>query len=201
MNNRALIILASILLAGIATNWVIGLTEDDMLGRDEPGNEPDLYLLGARITQFGESGEPQHELSAERMTHFPLTDVTTLKAPRLSLFPEAPSNELPWDIDATNGRLLPGSVLREEIVELWDDVAANRTRARGDAIQIQTESLTVFPNQGFAETRTPVSIENGSGRTLADGGMKAWFDEGRFEFFSSEQQRVQTLLNPSTGGD
>lgn len=196
MNNRTLIIIASILIVGIATNWVIGVTEDDLTGEDSgPGNEPDLYMTGARITQFNEDGSKQHQLLASRMTHFPLTDVTTLAVPNMFLFPDDNAAE-PWDIIASSGRLLPRSVFSDETVELWDQVLAIRSTEDGGFVHIETEMLTVFPEQDFAHTEAPVSIDNASSHTIAGGGMKAWLEDGRFEFFASGSQRVVTVLSP-----
>lgn len=195
MNNRTLIIIASILLVGIATNWLISKTEEDAVPEPGRGNDPDLYMKGAKITQFDEDGAPQHTLSAQRMTHFPLTDVTTLDVPNVLLFP-AQSTGGPWDIIASDGRLLPSSVLRNEIVELWDQVVAVKDEA--DFIHIQTESLTVFPERDFAQTDVPVSINSVTSHTTAGGGMRAWLADGRFELFASNEQRVVTVLSPGT---
>ncbi|MDZ7686856.1 MAG: hypothetical protein U5O39_19390 [Gammaproteobacteria bacterium] len=62
LNNRTLIIVASILLVGIATNWLIGKTEEDAMPDAGPGNDPDLYMKGAKITQFDEDGAPSSTL-------------------------------------------------------------------------------------------------------------------------------------------
>ena len=195
MNNRTLIIVASILLVGIATNWLIGVTEDDVVESAGPGNEPDVYVEGARITQFNEKGKMQHQLLASRMTHFPLTEVTTLAVPNMFLFQEQDEDQ-PWDIIATSGRLLPRSVFNDETVELWDQVLAIKSRRDGDFFHIETEALTVFPERDFAETDSPVSMDTNSGHTTAGGGMKAWFEEGRFEFYASNTQRVVSVLSP-----
>lgn len=197
MNNRTLIIVASILLVGIATNFVIDVHEDDVGVSEGPGNEPDLYISGGRITQFNDQGMMQHQLNATRMTHFPLTDVTTLAVPNMFLFPEDESAS-PWDIIASHGRLLPESYFGDETVELWDQVLAVRSEADGGFVHIETEALTVFPERDFAETRSPVSIDNASSHTTAGGGMKAWFEDGRFEFFASNTSRVVTVLSPGT---
>ena len=197
MNNRTLIIVASILLVGIATNFVIGVTEDDLVPDAGPNNEPDLYISAGRITQYNKQGSMQHQLSATRMTHFPLTDVTTLAVPNMFLYPEDEAGQ-PWDIIASHGRLLPRSFFGDETVELWDQVLAIREETDGGFVHIETETLTVFPERDFAETTSPVSIDNASSHTTAGGGMKAWFEDGRFEFFASRNQRVVSVVSPGT---
>ena len=184
-----------ILIIAIATNWIIDVAErepqNDVLAR----NDPDQYLVNASVTQYNESGKIANELVAQRMTHFPLTDVTTLKTPNLKLFSE--SETTPWEIVAKNGRLLPKSPLRDENVELWDNVVARRQTTDGSFINIKSQSLTVFPKKNYAETNDKVYIDNNSGQTLA-GAMKAYLDPGRFEFFSRKGQRVETTLLPSS---
>jgi lipopolysaccharide export system protein LptC len=156
-------------------------------------NDPDMYMLNATITQFDDSGGLQHTINADRFTHFPLTDVTSLKFPNLKLFPDK-DNE-PWDIKAKNGRLLSQSVYREEVVELWDDVVAVQQKASGRFINIQTQSLTVYPEREYAETDQKVFIDGNSGRTSA-AGMKAFFQQGRFIFYSKPTERVNTVFLP-----
>ena len=101
----------------------------------------------------------------------------------------------PWDIEAKNGRLLSHSVYREEVVELWDDVLAVQLADNGQYITIQTQSLTVYPEREFAETDQKVYIDNNSGRTSA-AGMKAFFQGGKFIFYSTPTERVHTIFLP-----
>lgn len=200
MSNRTFIIICLILLSGIATNWIIEDAEQDALPDPVAKNDPDLYMVDARITQFNEHGTPQHKINAQRMTHFPLTNVTTLRVPNLLLYQEGEA-AMPWDIIAKNGRLLPKSRLSNEIVELWDQVIAVRDQRDGHFINIETESLTVYPDQDFVETSMPVSIDNRRGRTTAGGGMKGDLTAGLFEFFSSTDGKVRTVLSPRLSDD
>jgi LPS export ABC transporter protein LptC len=102
----------------------------------------------------------------------------------------------PWDISADHGRLLPKVQLREEIIELWDHVVAIQETGIGDFINIQTISLTVYPEKDYAETDQIVEIINNSGHTVA-GGMQVYFEQGRFIFYAHNNQRVHTIL-PAT---
>lgn len=179
----------------LATNWIVDVAEREPQKETVARNAPDQYLVNADVVQFNEQGKKANELTASRMTHFPLTDVTTLKSPDLTLYSE--SEEAPWDIVGKNGRLLPKSPLADESVELWDNVVATRKRPDGSFINIRTQSLTVFPKKNVAETNDKVFIDNNSGQTSA-GAMKAYLDPGRFEFFSRNGQRVDTILVPET---
>jgi lipopolysaccharide export system protein LptC len=151
-------------------------------------------MRNATITQFTSIGDKQHRIKARRFTHFPLTDITTLKQPDMTLYGTEPETD-PWDITASNGRLLPKVVFRDEIVELWDDVLAIQTDTNGNFINIRTNSLTIFPATDYAETDQRVIIDDNAGRTTA-AGMKAYFEEGKFLFFSRGDERVKTILIP-----
>ena len=194
LTNRTFIIVVLILLSGIATNWIIQDAEQEPPPDRIAKNDPDLYMVNPRITQFNENGTPKHKINAQRMTHFPLTDVTTLREPKILLYQA--SGASPWDIVAKNGRLLPRAQLRNEIVELWDEVLAHRLKDDGGFINIQTESLTVFPDQDFVQTEKAVAIDNQRGRTTAGGGMKGDLNAGLFEFYGNTDSRVKTVLSP-----
>jgi lipopolysaccharide export system protein LptC len=192
MINRIIVLSTLILAFALTINWVMVESEDteDLT----PGNEPDLYMLNATINQFDEEGELQHQIAANRFTHFPLTDLTTMKSPALALGRTRDSN--PWEITSNDGRILPSSDYREEIVELWSNVLASKSASGSEFINIQTNSLTVYPERDYAETDEAVFIDNQSGRTTA-AGMKAFLDTGKFMFYSTPTHRVTTIFLPN----
>ncbi|MFT7687504.1 MAG: lipopolysaccharide export system protein LptC [Candidatus Azotimanducaceae bacterium] len=194
LTNRLLIVSILILLIAATTNILIDQNTENSPALLIGKNDPDMYMRNANITQFSKLGEKRHNILAERLTHFPLTDITTLKTPRMILYPTLHS-EMPWHIHADNGRQLPKALVREEIIELWDGVVATQTSESGDFINISTESLTVYPVRDYAETTQKVYIDENSGRTTA-AGMKAYFNEGKFIFFSNKGERVQTIYLP-----
>ena len=156
-------------------------------------NDPDFYMLNAVVTQYDDEGKLQHKIKADRFTHFPLTDMTALKQPNMQLIPQ--SGAIPWNIEAKNGRLLSSSNYREEVIELWGDVVAIRQKANSKLITIQTMSLTVYPEKEYAETDRKVTIDENSGRTTA-AGMKAFFESGKYIFYSTPTERVHTIFLP-----
>jgi lipopolysaccharide export system protein LptC len=191
----------SLLLAGFMLMFAAGINlflDRDQQSVQDPQsvnkNDPDLYMRNATITQFTKTGVRQHRINAERFTHFPLTDITTLKQPVMTLY-ATEVGENPWDIIAKNGRVLPKVIFRDEIVELWEDVMAIQSDPKGNFINIRTESLTIYPATDYAETDQKVIIDDNSGRTTA-AGMKAYFEDGKFIFFSRNNQRVKTILLP-----
>ena len=176
-----------IVVFAFALNWFLEQEETTDPGLQR--NDPDFYLRHATINRYGESGELRHTLAAQRFTHYPVTDLTAMDAPTLSLAHASPTS--PWEITSEQGRILRATDYRSEVVEFWDKVKVSRG---GDQyLNIQAESLTVYPDRAYAETDTRVAITSQSGQTSA-GGMKAYFDEDRFIFTSSPQSRVTTTL-------
>ena len=106
------------------------------------------------------------------------------------------NDSIPWAITAKHGRLLPESTFREEAVELWENVLAIKQQPDGRFINIQTESLTVYPERDYAETNKKVYIDDNNARTTA-AGMQANFNQGRFVFFSTSLDRVNTVYLPA----
>lgn len=192
MNNRTIILVCLIILIAGAINWILEQSVSEPEPPKPAANEPDAYMVGARITRFDETGKIDHEIRSTRFTHFPATDVTTLEDPSMDLFA---GQKAPWNIAAKNGRLLPASGDRDETVELWQHVVASRESPDGDFVNISTESLSVFPQKRYAETDRPVHIDDTSGRTTA-AAMKAWFEPGRYLFYSRGDQKVTTVLLP-----
>jgi lipopolysaccharide export system protein LptC len=195
LNSRSLLFVGIVLLLAGAINLLLDEhAEDENQSAPVNRNDPDLYMRNATITQFTDTGVRQHEISAKLFTHFPLTDITTLRAPDMTLY-ATDEKARPWDIVAKHGRLLPDVGFRDEIVELWDEVLAIQTDLDGNFINIRTDSLTVHPETDYAETDQKVIIDDNSGRTTA-AGMKAYFEEGKFLFFSRADERVRTILLP-----
>lgn len=190
MINRFVVLSTLILAFALAINWM--LDESEKTEPDEPRNDPDLYMLNAAIHQYDQAGALQHTLEAARFTHFPLTDLTTMKSPSIALGKVETS---PWRISADEGRLIPASDYREEIIELWNNVLAIHSETTARFINIQTESLTVYPEREYAETDRKVYIDNQNGRTTA-AGMRAFLDRGRFMFYSTDTERVRTIFLP-----
>lgn len=189
MINRIIVLSTLILAFALTINRV--MIESEEAPDIPPGNEPDLYMLNATINQFDGEGELQHRIAANRFTHFPLTDLTTMKFPALALGRTRDSK--PWEITSSEGRILPSSDYREEIVELWNNVLAAKPGSGSDFVNIQTNSLTVYPERDYAETDEAVFIDNQSGRTTA-AGMKAFLDTGKFMFYSTPTHRVTTIF-------
>ncbi|MBD3647813.1 MAG: LPS export ABC transporter periplasmic protein LptC [Pseudomonadales bacterium] len=192
MNNRTIILICLIILIAGVTNWLLDQSVTETAPALPGDNDPDLYMANAEIVSYDESGQIQHRIKASRFTHFPANDVTVLKDPDLDLL----TGEA-WNIAARHGQLLPKPAHPEQMVEFWEHVVATRESPDGGFTNIQTERLSVFPDRDYAETDETVYIDNPSGRTSA-AAMKAWFDPGRYQFFSDAGERVNTTLLPDS---
>ncbi len=196
INSKTIALFILVAMTALAMNIVVDRDNN------EPAlpltNDPDLYMVNATIRQFDETGVLQHRISAQRFTHFPLTDTTTLKTPHMRIFPS--TEQTPWNINSDNGRLLAKSAYRDDVVELWDRVFASQKDQQGRMVEIKTEALTVYPGRDYAETNTQVTIEGDGGTTTA-AGMQAYFDTRRFIFYSSPKKRVTTVLTAAQNQD
>jgi lipopolysaccharide export system protein LptC len=191
MINRLIVLSTLIIAFALTINCFMTESKEDL--DFTPRNEPDFYMLNATINQFGSEGELQHRIAATRFTHFPLTDVTTMKFPKLALGKTRDSD--PWEITSSKGRILPSSDYREEVVELWSNVLASQSGNENEFVTIETNSLTVYPERDYAETDEPVFIKNQNGRTTA-AAMKAFLNTGKFMFYSTPEHRVTTIFLP-----
>ena len=189
MTSRKIVTSSSIVLFAIALSWFLEDPIGDSLSGNVPRNDPDLYMLNAQIQRFSNNGLLDYQLSADRFTHFPLTNLTTLVMPNLVLLSKGPP---PWEIKAEQGRLMSKSPFREEIVELWSDVSAYKEESTGKFIKIKTGSLSVFPDKNYAETNERVYVTDNNATTTA-AGLRADFELNTFVFLSSESHRVNTI--------
>ena len=154
-------------------------------------NEPDLFMTQASISQINEEGNLTSKISADRFTHYPLTDVTTLELPRVALY--TPNLTGPWTISSTKGRLLGVSVYRKQSVELWSAVRAEKSNPDGSKTTFITDALNVYPSENLAESDTPVTIFTGNTQTKA-AKLRANLDQDTFLFNSNATQRVVTTI-------
>jgi LPS export ABC transporter protein LptC len=185
---------ALVLTSALLLHWILNSDNQSRERELVFGNQPDLYLLNASISQFNHQGKLDSVIAAEKFTHYPLTDVTTLKQPNVRLY--SLHNSQPWNIVSENGRLLSLSKYREEVVELWDGVQAARFGGNHQALSFKTENLIVYPGQHLVECDQKVVISNANSETTA-AGMQARFDIGRFKLQSSQNQRVITRIFPT----
>ncbi|MDG1112588.1 MAG: LPS export ABC transporter periplasmic protein LptC [Pseudomonadales bacterium] len=190
LRSRALMGLLAVFIASVLLNRTVDL---DHQVEEAPAllNEPDLFMTHASISQINEEGNLTSKISADRFTHYPLTDVTTLELPRVALY--TPNLTGPWTISSTKGRLLGVSVYRKQSVELWSAVRAEKSNPDGSKTTFITDALNVYPSENLAESDTPVTIFTGNTQTKA-ANLRANLDQDTFLFNSNATQRVVTTI-------
>ena len=190
LRSRTLIGLLAVFIASVLLNRTVDL---DHQIETAPAllNEPDLFMTQASISQINEEGHLTSKISADRFTHYPLTDVTTLELPRVALY--TPNLTGPWTISSTKGRLLGVSVYRKQSVELWSTVRAEKSNPDGSTTTFITDALNVYPSENVAESDSPVTIFTGNTQTQA-AKLRANFDQDTFLFNSNASQRVVTTI-------
>lgn len=190
LRSRTLMGLLAVFIASVLLNRTVDL---DHQIETAPAllNEPDLFMTQASISQINEEGHLTSKISADRFTHYPLTDVTTLELPRVALY--TPNLTGPWTISSTKGRLLGVSVYRKQSVELWSTVRAEKSNPDGSTTTFITDALNVYPSENVAESDSPVTIFTGDTQTQA-AKLRANFDQDTFLFNSNATQRVVTTI-------
>ena len=190
LRSRTLMGLLAVFIASVLLNRTVDL---DHQIETAPAllNEPDLFMTQASISQINEEGHLTSKISADRFTHYPLTDVTTLELPRVALY--TPNLTGPWTISSTKGRLLGVSVYRKQSVELWSAVRAEKSNPDGSKTTFITDALNVYPSENLAESDTPVTIFTGNTQTKA-AKLRANLDQDTFLFNSNATQRVVTTI-------
>lgn len=190
LRSRTLMGLLAVFIASVLLNRTVDL---DHQIETAPAllNEPDLFMTQASISQINEEGHLTSKISADRFTHYPLTDVTTLELPRVALY--TPNLTGPWTISSTKGRLLGVSVYRKQTVELWSTVRAEKSNPDGSTTTFITDALNVYPSENVAESDSPVTIFTGNTQTQA-AKLRANFDQDTFLFNSNASQRVVTTI-------
>ena len=190
LRSRTLMGLLAVFIASVLLNRTVDL-DQQVEAAPARLNEPDLFMTQASISQINEEGNLTSKISADRFTHYPLTDVTTLELPRVALY--TPNLTGPWTISSTKGRLLGVSVYRKQSVELWSTVRAEKSNPDGSTTTFITDALNVYPSENVAESDSPVTIFTGNTQTQA-AKLRANFDQDTFLFNSNASQRVVTTI-------
>ncbi|WP_281646650.1 LPS export ABC transporter periplasmic protein LptC [Parendozoicomonas sp. Alg238-R29] len=118
---------------------------------------PDFFVRNARIKEFGPAGELESTLVSDEISHYPHNDITLLTQPDMWSYNGDPekTGKQPWHTTSDNGRILPDG----ETVELFDNVVMIQPDAQGNPEQrIDTDFMTVYSGQDFAETDLPVRL-------------------------------------------
>jgi lipopolysaccharide export system protein LptC len=137
----------------------------------------DYYALNAHSVQFLPDGRLQYEMTSDKVEHLKASEVTLLTNPDLNMFR---GTEFPWHVQSEHGEVNPDGTQ----VELIDSVRITRFDEKNRRTLITTTRMTVFPQQQYAQTDQPVSID-GAGGVSTGIGMKAYLKESRIHLLSN----------------
>jgi len=168
-----------VILIGAFSNWLLTSleTQPRILPR-EVRHEPDYFLQNFSATSMDKDGMAQHRLVADYLEHYPDDDTLVIRQLKLDLFRE---NLPPWTARANQGVVYE----RGERIQLSGEVELHRPATdRGEALTLQTEELTVYPQQEYAETDAAVTITSDRSDTRAIG-MRLDTGKGLLELLSN----------------
>ena len=130
---------------------------------------PDFFTRNARMREYGPDGQLESTLDSQEISHFPHTGITLLAEPDMWNYQNG--DKLPWHSTSQNGRILPDG----ETVELIKDVVMIQVAPDGSAEQrIDTDFLTVYSGQDFADTDAPARLTNATS-VVNTVGMRAFY--------------------------
>jgi len=155
---------------------------------------PNLLMATATILQYREDGTLNYRLAASQIRHFDAENITRLQDASLHLLDS--EGKPPWDIQARTGEirqnLSPGQPA-EEVVFLNDQVEMTQEYPDGSFVRVNTPSIYYYPERQYAETTQNVMIDTDVGRTKAIG-LQGELQQGLLRLFSSEEERVHTIV-------
>ncbi|HLW03987.1 MAG TPA: LPS export ABC transporter periplasmic protein LptC [Azoarcus sp.] len=159
---RILPILALALLASL-TIWLERITRPDEAPEVVQRTDPDFIGYDIRLVSFDEQGLPRYELLAERVTHYPASDLSDYVEPRLHYALEG-GGEL--NIRSKQGEAYDGG----ERILLSGDVVVHRSPTETEAeVQVDAETLMYWPDTQQAASDDPVRIRRNNSIAHGDG--------------------------------
>jgi len=164
-------IVALVLLAAV-TIWLERATRPAEVPVRVDRSDPDFIGEFVRIVSFDKDGRLAYELDADRITHYPSSDITDFVRPDLRYRSEKGMTTA----RAERGESYPD----EDLVELHDDVLVVRRSPDGEESTIETDSLSVWPDAQRVATDSPVVLKNGNITAYGEG-MRADDVAGTFE--------------------
>lgn len=154
-------VIALALLAG-ASIWLERISQVDEPAAARQQTGPDFTAEDTRIVGFGADGNQRYELVSDRIAHFPDGDITRVALPRLVMNAEGRATY----VTAAQGVVSPGG----ERVDFSGSVRVRREGRDNDAdLSLDTETLSVWPDDHRAQTDSPVSLVQGRSTAQALG--------------------------------
>ncbi|MEX5747933.1 LPS export ABC transporter periplasmic protein LptC [Massilia sp. X63] len=162
----AIMLIATFLAFG--SFWLVQVMEreDDDARLGGPMSEPDYIVENFSFVRMTKEGKPSYVVSGKRLAHTPLGDVSQVEAPVMQgMTPGRPR----MTIVANHAQIYH----EEHRVELLGKVDIQRPATpTSEALRVQTEALTVLPDEEILKTGQPIQMQLGAA-TVTGTGMVA----------------------------
>jgi len=179
LKNVAITILLFLAIALTSWSIIISNFTQATVVQDDP-RKPDSFMIGVVATNLNKNGLPALKLITPKMTHYPENNTTDITTPRVTIYRKSPN---PWFIDSDFAKAKNGI---DEII-FWSNVIIHHPADIDNPnTSLQTETLTIFPEQQIASTDEPVLFKQPS-TTIHAIGMLANLDAGTIKLLSQTQ--------------
>ena len=162
------------------------------------GDIPAVSLTNVKLDSFSQEGNLELELEATSLKQDTSSGESYLTNPRLKL--ETPPGIL-WSIKSEIGTVSRRSLNREEIseqrIELSGKVTLSRRTAKGQKIEIHSDTFTFLPKKQYGETLSSVTVYSGNNVTTA-GKLSIDLRRGEISLGSSSTKYVETKISEPT---
>ncbi|WP_420588444.1 LPS export ABC transporter periplasmic protein LptC [Bacterioplanoides sp.] len=163
MRKRYLLLVMT-LLFGVALLAVDNYTQESTATLSErQTSEPDYYGQVLFNRRYDDQGRMEQSFSAERSTHYPISDNTVFQGPVIHVQDE---DGMVWQVVAEEGSMND----QDDLLSLRRDVEVRPLDSdNSNGVVIQTQSLDYFTKRQLAQTEQPVIITDPHTRVDAVG--------------------------------
>lgn len=164
LNRESLLPLVLVLILLLLTWWLLDDTRVKPLeDQSAPTHNSDYYIRGFTTLALDESGQRRYQLVADHLIHFIDTDSTKMTRLRYSRFNGSTGAVL---INANTGI----GAKDNSLLDLQGEVhIISKDGFDQTLVETKTDQLALYPNRDFAETNSPVTIENADSITKGIG--------------------------------
>jgi lipopolysaccharide export system protein LptC len=153
------------LFAALGSFWLVELMSrsGDELQSGIKVDEPDYIVEGFSFVRMTKTGQPSYIISGDRLTHHPQDDSSDIDKP---IVRSLGTERAPLDIHAEKARVDQDNTR----VHLTQDVRIHRAPMAGSQdMRLNSEALTIFPEEDRIETDQPVRVQVGAATATGTG--------------------------------
>lgn len=142
----------------------------------------DYYLSDFRSRKYGVDGQIQYTVEGDTLAHYPRTDRSEIKAPRVELLRAGTL----WQIQSDSGSFDPDP----DLFILEGDVVIERHADNAMPVTIRTSTLTVATESNQVATEAPIEITAPTWNLRAVG-LQSAIDDGKLTLLSDVVGRYE----------